>query len=267
VLSELYLARLNELFADEEISQTEAQSKFQAFLATAIQSAQRAVALDGTDYQNHLALGRVFEAVVPLNISGAYDNAKAAYAEGRTRNPQSPEIELILARLEITNKDNDEARMHIDKALAEKADYADAIFLLSQIDIAEGNISKAIESVRSVATLSPNDAGVFFQLGLLYYNQKDYVNAVGALERAVVLSPQYANAKYFLGLSYYQVDDTAERAVKEFQDLAMTNPDNAEIKAILDNLGEGKPPFANQLDSKPERRSTLPVKDLVPQDQ
>jgi tetratricopeptide (TPR) repeat protein len=267
VLSELYLARLNELFVDKKISQIEAQSKFQALLATAIQSAQRAVALDGTDYQNHLALGRVFEAVVPLNISGAYDNAKTTYGEGLARNPQSPEIELILARLEITNKDNDEARVHIDKALAEKADYADAIFLLSQIDIAEGNISKAIESVRSVATLSPNDAGVFFQLGLLYYNQKDYVNAIGALERAVVLSPEYANAKYFLGLSYYQVDNTAERAINEFKDLATTNPDNAEIKAILDNLEAGKPPFTNQPDSKPERRSTLPVKDSVSQDQ
>jgi Tfp pilus assembly protein PilF len=266
VLSELYLARLNELFADEKISQTEAQSKFQALLSTAIQAAQRAVALDGTDYQNHLSLGRVFEAVVPLNIEGAYDNAKSAYNEGLLRNPQSPEIELVLARLEVTNKDNKAAREHIEKAIAEKPDYADAIFLLSQIDIAEGNITKAIESVRSVATLSPNDAGVFFQLGLLYYNQKDYVNSTVALERAILLSPQYANAKYFLGLSYYQTGDT-EKALSEFRDLVKTNPDNAEIQAILENIEAGKSPFADQPDSKPERRSTLPVKDSVPQDQ
>ena len=267
VLSELYLARLNQLFADEKIAQSEAQARFQSLLGTAIQAAQRAVALDGTDYQNHLSLGRVFEAVVPLNISGAYDNAKSAYNEALARNPKSPEIELVLARLEVTKKDNKAAREHIEKSIALKTDYADAIFLLSQIDIAEGNIAKAIESVRSVATLSPNDAGVLFQLGLLYYNQREYGNAVASLERAVTLSPQYANAKYFLGLSYYQVDDKATRAIKEFEDLSISNPGNKEIQTILENLKAGKSPFAGQADARPERRSTLPVQDSVPQDQ
>jgi len=266
VLSELYLARLNQLFADQKISQADAQAKFQSLLATAIQSSQRAIALDGTDYQNYLSLGRVFEAVVPLNISGAYDNAKSAYNDALSRNPKSPEIELVLARLEVTHKDNTAARTHVEKAIAEKPDYADAIFLLSQIDIAEGNITKAIESVRSVATLSPNDAGVFFQLGLLYYNEKDYQNSTAALERAVALSPQYANAQYFLGLSYYQIGEK-DKAITEFQNLVKTNPDNTEIQAILANLEAGKAPFANQPDARPERRSTLPVKDSTQKDQ
>ncbi len=266
VLSELYLARLNELFADEEVSQSEAQSRFQTLLGTAIQASQRAVELDTTDYQNHLSLGRVFEAVVPLNISGAYDNAKSAYEEALARNPKSPEIHLILARLEIANEDNDAARAHIEKSLAEKRDYAEAIFLLSQIEIAEGNISKAIESVGSVAVLSPNDPGIFFQLGLLYYNQRDYRNAVLALERAVGLSPQYANAKYFLGLSYHQVGEK-DKAIAEFTDLSETNPDNAEVRAILENLSAGKAPFVNQPDSRPERRSTLPMRDSVTQEE
>ncbi|PJE73915.1 MAG: hypothetical protein COV01_03685 [Candidatus Taylorbacteria bacterium CG10_big_fil_rev_8_21_14_0_10_41_48] len=266
VLSEIYLARLNQLFADDKISQTEAQSKFQSLLATAIQSSQRAVALDPTDYQNYLSLGRVFEAVVPLNIEGAYDNAKTAYTNALSRNPKSPEIELVLARLEVTKKDNAEARIHVEKAIAEKADYADAIFLLSQIEIADGNITKAIESVRSVATLSPNDAGVFFQLGLLYYNQKEYQNSTAALERATTLSPQYANAQYFLGLSYYQINQK-DKAIAEFKKLSESNPENAEVQAILTNLEAGKSPFTNQPDSSPERRSTLPVQDSTQKDQ
>ncbi|MFA6095310.1 MAG: tetratricopeptide repeat protein, partial [Candidatus Paceibacterota bacterium] len=265
-LSEVYLARLNQLFADQKISQSDAQAKFQSLLGTAIQSSQRAVALDGTDYQNHMSLGRVFESVVPLDITGAYDNAKAAYGEALARNPRSPEIELVLARLEVAHKDNAAARTHIDKAIAEKSDYADAIFLLSQIEIADGNITKAIESVESVAVLSPNDSGIFFQLGLLYYNERDYARSTTALERAISLNPQYANAKYFLGLSYYQTGDK-EGALAQFQDLAKTNPDNEEVKAVLANLEAGKSPFANQPDSRPERRSSLPVQDSTQREQ
>lgn len=260
ILSELYLARLNQLFADNTVSESEAQTRFQSLLGTAIQASQRAVALDSTDYQNHLSLGRVFEAVVPLNISGAYDNAVSAYKKALEANPESPEIHLILARLEVANKDNDSARKHIDEALAKKRDYAEAIFLLSQIEIADGNIAKAIESVRSVAVLSPNDPGVFFQLGLLYYNQREYDDAVASLERAIALSPNYANAQYFLGLSYYQNGDRP-RAIAQFESLSKSNPDNAEVTAILDNLKAGKTPFANQPDNRPERRSTLPVRE------
>ncbi len=253
-LSELYLVKINNLLQDTKINQSEAQTQFQQLLSVAIQSAQAAVAYDPTNYQNHLVLGRVFEAVVPLNIEGAYDNAKKAYESALAVNPQSPEIELILARLEVAKKDTKAAKDYIAKALEKKNDYADAIFLLSQIQIAENDVSNAINSVSAVARIQPNDSGIFFQLGILYYNQKNFQNAVLALERAVTLNPQYANAKYFLGLSYYEIKDTT-RALAQFKDLLVTNPDNTDIKSIITNLEAGKAPIA----TNPVRQSTLPV--------
>ena len=258
-LSELYLVRINQLFQDNKISQSDAQVKFQNLLATAIQAAQAAVAYDPTNYQNYLTLGRVFEAVVPLNIEGAYDNAKKAYEEALKVNPESPEVYLVLARLEVAKKDNKAAKDYIAKALEKKNDYADAIFLLSQIQISENDVKNAINSVTAVATLSPNDPGIFFQLGLLYYSDKNYQNAVLALERAVALNPQYANAKYFLGLAYYQTGDKA-RALGQFKDIAVTNPDNEEVKTIISTLEAGKPLFQTTT-ATPDKRSTLPVKE------
>jgi len=253
-LSELYLAKINVLLADKKISQSEAQTQFQQYLSASIQSAQEAIRLDPTNYRNHLALGRVFEAVVPLNIEGAYDGAKKAYESALVLNPESPEIYLILARLEVTKKDNEAAKSLVTKALEKKGDYADAIFLLSQIQIAENDLANAIKSVEAVATLSPSDPGVFFQLGLLYYSEKNYNNAVLALQRATSLNPQYANAKYFLGLAYYQVGEK-EKSLNEFKELEVTNPDNEEIKTIITNLEAGKAPVS----VSPEKRSTVPV--------
>lgn len=254
-LAELYLLRLNQLLNDDKVTQSEAQSRFQALLGTAIQAAQAAVAADPTNYQNHLVLGRVFEAVVPLNIEGAYDSAKKAYEAALAENPSSPEINLILARLEVAKKDNAAAKDYIAKALEQKSDYADAIFLLSQIQIAESDVPNAIKSVEAVATLNPTDPGIFFQLGLLYYNQKNYQMAVLALERAVTLSPQYANAKYFLGLAYYQTGDKA-RSLAQFKDLAVSNPDSEEVKAAITALEAGKSPI-------PATPNEVPVKETT----
>ncbi len=255
-LSELYLVRINNLFQDTTIAQSEAQAQFQNLLGGAIQAAQLAVAYDPTNYQNHLTLGRVFEAVVPLEIEGAYDNAKKTYEDALAVNPDSPEIYLVLARLEVANKKNDAAKDYITKALEKKNDYADAIFLLSQIQISENDVVNAINSVSAVATLNPQDSGIFFQLGLLYYNQKNYQNAALALERAVTLNPQYANARYFLGLAYYELKDTA-RSLAQFKEIEKTNPENAEVKAIIANLEAGKAPITPA--ANPVRTGTLPV--------
>ncbi len=259
-LSELYLVRINNLFQNETIAQSEAQAQFQNLLGGAIQAAQLAVAYDPTNYQNHLTLGRVFEAVVPLEIEGAYDNAKKTYEAALAVNPDSPEIYLVLARLEVANKNNDAAKEYITKALEKKNDYADAIFLLSQIQISENDVVNAINSVSAVATLNPQDSGIFFQLGLLYYNQKNYQNAALALERAVTLNSQYANARYFLGLAYYELKDTA-RSLAQFKEIEKTNPENEEVKAIIANLEAGRAPIAPA--TNPVRTGNLPVKETT----
>lgn len=259
-MSELYLVRTSNVLNDTSVSQAEMAQKFQSVLGVSIQAARDALSYDQTNYQNHVALGRVYEAVVPLGVQGAYESAKAAYESAISLNPDNPELYLLLARLEIANKDIDRARTYISTALQKKSDYVDAIFLLSQIEIGQGRLTEALQTVEALAILSPNDPGVFFQLGLLRYNQKDYTGSTQAFERAVVINPQYANAKYFLGLSYFQVGNK-DNALIQFTDLVASNPENQEVKTILSNLKAGKSPFTDQVDSKPEKRSTPPLEE------
>jgi len=52
-------------------------------------------------------------------------------------------------------------------------------------------------------------------------------------------------------------------AVKEFEDIQITNPENVEVQNILSNLKANKDPFADvkpPLDDKPESRDELPIK-------
>ena len=263
-LTELTLMRMNTLLTDTKSTATDAvKTEFQNLLGIALGNARQAVALNPQSYENFLALGRVYEAVVPLNIDGAYESSKASYDQALSLNPKSPAILLTLARLEVAKGDMVKAKEQIALALQQKNNYTEAIFLLSQVQVEEGNIKAAISSVEAAATIAPDDSSIFFQLGLLRFNDKDYKGAAGALERAVALNAAYANAKYFLGLSYEKLGSKAE-AIKQFTDLATTNPDNKEIALILSNLKAGRDPFSDAappVDNKPEKRSTLPVKE------
>lgn len=256
-LSEIALVKINRLLSEKtDLSQDAQRTKFQALLSDALRNAQAARDFDKLNYQNWTGLGRVYEAVVPLAIDGAYANALSAYNEALRLNPHNPELYLIMARLEVSNKNNKKAFEYINLALKEKNNYTEAIFFLSQLQVQEGDIKSAIQSANAAALLAPNDSVIQFQLGLLQYNAKNYKDAVQALSQAVKVNPVYANAKYFLGLSLYELGDI-KGSTAQFESIASTNPDNAEIKKILANLKAGKAPVSDS----PEKRTALPVKE------
>ena len=243
--AEINLARINELLQETDTPIEERREKFQTILAEAISNVQSAIAIDNKDYQNWSMLGRVYGSVVPLGVEGAYESAKRSYDEALTLNSNNPAILLTLARLELAkDPDNiDGAKEFIGKSLEKKSNYTEAIFLLSQLEIQAGNIEDAIRSVEAVVVIEPNNPVFFFQLGLLQSNIGDNKKAIIALEKAVALNPQYSNARYFLGLGYFNTGRT-EEAIGQFTIVSDLNPDNEDVKTILENLRAGNDPFA-----------------------
>ncbi|MDQ5893146.1 MAG: hypothetical protein QG640_157 [Patescibacteria group bacterium] len=229
----------------------------------AIGYTRSAVAFDPTNYYNYVAEARISEVALSLKVENSYENTKTAYTNALKYNPYNPAIYLNLARIEASQEKLAEAQQFIGAALQLKQNYIEAIFLLSQIQVSQGQIKEAITSVQVASQINPTNPLIFFQLGLLYYNDKNYQEATNAFGKAVELNSQYANAQYFLGLSYARLGKTAD-AIAQFETLAQTNPDSEEVALILSNLIEGKSPFADAqppIDSKPEKRSNLPVKE------
>jgi len=162
--------------------------------------------------------------------------------------------------LAIVRKDLKAARNYALQAIQLKRNYIDAYFLLSQIEVEDKNIKGAIESVTAASVIDPTNSGVFFQLGLLKYNSEDFEGAIEAFKKAIEITPNYANAKYFLGLSYEKTGEHT-KAIAEFEELKISNPDSTEVTTILSNLKAGKSVFTNTENSKPEKSKTLPVKE------
>ncbi len=261
-LAQAHVLRINQALANSKLSDEEKRAVFQESLQASITAAQTATNVGVNHYQNWMSLGGIYESLVPppFSIEGSYENAKAAYLKALENNPESPEIYLLLARLEALNNNMAGARDYTHKSIEKKNNYADAYFFLTQIELQANNLKEAVKSAEATAILSPNNAGVFFQLGLLKYNDNDFGNAAEALARAITLVPDYSNAKYFLGLSLEKLGQH-EAAIAQFQDLVKSNPENAEVAQILSNLEAKKDPFANipPAVSNVKTRPTVPI--------
>ena len=265
-LSQIELYKLNAILSQDpkKVKPEDAQKQFSETLSTAIKAGIAATNADPKNYLNWIALGQVYQsASVPeFGVSGAYESAQFAYNEALRRNPKNPGILVLFAQLAQTHKDLAVAEKYAEQAIAQKKNYLDAYFLLSQLQAANKNVKGAIESVTAASVIDPTNAAVFFQLGLLKYNEKDFDGAMLALQKATELTPNYANAKYFLGLSYEALG-MRDKAIAEFTELKQSNPDSQEVATILANLESGKPIFTDGKTAKPEKGKSLPVKEVA----
>jgi len=231
-LSQVYLNQIGVLINDKTISPDILKSNLQQLVNSAQKQADLAVSQNPKQYLNYVNLGNIYSALVPLSVSNSYESAMVAYNKAFLLAPNNPSIPFAKASLEFVNKNNNESRKFIKQALDIKTNYVDAIFLLVQIETDEGNISEAIKQAEYGGSMAPNDATVFFRLGLLRYNNSDYTGAISAFEKAVILDNSYLNARYFLGQSYKNVGRVSD-ALVQFNILSQVLPDNQDIKNAI----------------------------------
>lgn len=237
------IAHMNKIAQDTTLPAATAQQQFQAALSGAIQNASAATKLNPNDYQNWAVLGSVYQTVVPLNIEGAYKNAKDAYDHAMLLNPTNAVLPYIVAQLDIAGKNNAAAENDLVKAINLKHDYTQAIFLLSQLEVQQGKAREALQAAEAAAYFAPNDPTVLFQVGILRSGNGDTAGAILALARAVELNPQYANAHFFLGVMY-AIQGTLDKATAEMEKVASFSEDNAKaVASDLAALKSGRNPF------------------------
>jgi tetratricopeptide (TPR) repeat protein len=250
--------KLSRIAQDTSLSQADAQAQFSTLVQSVIPAGQAAILASPLDYRPYYSLARVYDLLASLKVEGAYTSAQAAYAAAAQRNPTSPVIPLAVARMEANAGNGEATEANLTKALQLKPDYTDAILFVVQINVANNDLKSAIENTQIAVQTAPGVASIWFQLGLLYYAGSDAKNAILSLEQSIKLVSDYANAKYFLGLAYY-ADGRQNDALRVFEELQVSNPDNGEVRAIVANLRSGKQPLDGMQAPAPEDRTTAPV--------
>jgi tetratricopeptide (TPR) repeat protein len=215
----------------------------------AVDAGLAAVKLNQNNYQNYVTLGRAYELAIPFDKEGGFTNAKKSYEEAIKLYPENPYLYLMLARLETSAGTKEGVRTHLTDALKKKQNFADALYLMSQLQASEndieGALAYAIESIKS----APNDPATYVQAGLLFYGKKDYGNAVLALKTALEKDPNNANIAYFLALA---LRDGGEPALAKplADELLRRNPGNADLQKFINSLTPTAAPATTKTPAK-----------------
>jgi len=109
-----------------------------------------------------------------------------------------------------------------------------------QLDFAQKEYKAAIENYQHVIDqfpFSPYAEDAEMKIGLAYYQQKDYAEAIGALDDFQRMHPTSQNLElvtYYIGMSYYdqmgredQDQTKTEQALKRFQELEQRFPEGS----------------------------------------
>ena len=252
-LSQLYLTRVNQIAANPELSQEERQEQTQTAVSNSIAAARAATQVAPANVANWNVQGFVYRTLI--GIRGAEALAQEAYLKASELEPTSPFPWTELARSKVVQAQAlgaqgaeeartqvlNEALENLNKALELKSDYAPAHFLTAVVYDQQGRSDEAVVKLEETKLIaSPNDIGLAFQLGVLYWQRKELDKAQSELELAIQINPNYSNARYILGLVHDAKGDK-DAAKLEFSEVERLNPENQEIKKILANLENGLP--------------------------
>ena len=235
--AQLSAAELQQIIQITDPSE-EDQNRFVGLAQAAVADAQSATAVERTGVSARMVMAGVYNLLANTGLEGARDLALETLTAARVRDPRNPEIPLATAQVYVQAEDAEAARTALEDAVALKANYTPALLLLTELDIASGDLTTAIERTRAVVTLEPRNPTRYFQLGMLYAANQQLDQAVGAYRAALTLDPQYANARYMLAQVYTVQGDTAA-ALAELEKVRESNPDNQQLLQQIDLLTHG----------------------------
>jgi tetratricopeptide (TPR) repeat protein len=190
---------------------------------------QRAVQLDGNSVINRYNLGNAY------------------YEEHQ----YEASVESLKKALEM-NKDDKEAHEKVDFKSAQIIGIIDYNFLnntddalkyfeiAASINPSDGNISyytglaykkagnneKSLQALlKAIKNKADDQPEINFRIGQLYYEKKDYLNAINFFEKAVSLKSDFIEAREYLG-DIYDRRGNADKAVENYMSVVRVNPNN-----------------------------------------
>ena len=106
---------------------------------------------------------------------------------------------------------------------------------------ARGDQAGAIAKYESILKVAPRLGAAYNNLGMLYFQQRDYRHAIAVLEKGLAVDPKMASAAALLGISFYEAGDYG-KARARLEAALRSNPKDNNAELFLANdlikLGE-----------------------------
>jgi len=145
-----------------------------------------------------------------LEQTGKAEAALAQYKANIRLYPADSRNYSRLAAMYVEAKEWKSAVTMLEKMLTFEAASPKILGLLAKANMELGNKKEAMGYLRNYIKSAPNDSAAWYELGMLYYNSKEFANAAKSLERAAQLIKRPSLEIYTLiGKSYLTTGDTA----------------------------------------------------------
>ena len=181
-----------------------------------------------------------------------YYRALIAHKQGRTREAIGylekevagaaelhPAMLTTLGSLYRDIGENDKAIKTLEQAVAADSDNLNALLTLGSLLAAQGDEKRAEtyfqKAAAAGATAGQDGATVFFNLGALNYNKKQYRTAAEAYRRAIEVRPDFADAHRELGYTLWDLHER-RRAAEFFQKYLDLTGDAAQDRQEIEQL-------------------------------
>lgn len=150
------------------------------------------------------------------------------------KEPQRPDLLLRLAQAEIEMGKTTDAVQHMQKAIKLRP-YAPMLhYIMGQAYQARGDQKQAIKYfMQELKITQDKNELAAFDLGRIYYEQKNYDKALEYLLLASKRMSPYAELHYYLGLTYEAKKDK-DRAIAEYTEALQYVPDHRDsVEALI----------------------------------
>ncbi len=207
------------------------------YIGNALNVAKRATELWKNDVSTWETIGIMYQTTIPITEEAA-TWAIDAYQKAIALEPNNPSLHWRLGIVYAQQKNREESKKSLKKAIEVKPDFVQAYIDLSAVLEQEEKIDDAIALFQPLFPVIQNSPDVLFILGRLFYNRDkegDIDRAIQLWQRATTIAPEYSNALYALGLAYEKKGETAE-AVALFRKVRELNPDNPDIASKINSL-------------------------------
>lgn len=171
---------------------------------------------------------------VSKDSSKAYtDKAQANINNAAEIIPDKVENQIIQAKLYNFIGRTAEAKQLFEKAAKADPKNADVFYQIGLIAHEAKNWDEAASYLEKATSLKQDNHMWYFLLGESYLRKNDYAKAQAPLQKAANLKPDYRDAWYNLGLSYYNEGRDMRSAVQAFEKVvAIQSDDISALEAL-----------------------------------
>lgn len=208
----------------------------------------RAISLDSTNVDHHVALGDLYYRKVRLG------DARSRFERAMAIDPSSNKATLKLAELELVERRYPRAMELANEALRRDQLEPKGYYLKGWVHMEIGDTAMAISSLRTAVEMDPQHYDAYMQLGILHARRGDPL-AVEYLGTALEIRPNSTEALYARAL-FHQEQGRDSLALADYASMKELDPADARAwfntgYILLEHLGasqEAKAEFSGAIE-------------------